>query len=256
MGEVGGTRPSSGRRGNCCDCCNSRGGTGKTSRTATGPGAACRSARAYELAKRVLDVLVSAVVLILCLPLCLLIAVAIRLESRGGVLFAQKRAGRNGEPFRMLKFRSMVRDAQVRRERLVKENGTDGPVFKVRNDSRITRVGRVLRRTSLDELPQFLNVLRGDMSLVGPRPLPVSDIGHRGPLPPGISQDVIDEWVAARLTVSPGVTGLWQINGRSLLPLEGWVRYDMEYVEKQSALVDIKILLLTPLVVFTGRGAF
>lgn len=256
MGEVEGTRPLSGRWGSCCDCCNSRGGIGETARTAIGAGAACRSPRAYELAKRLFDVLVSAVVLILCLPLCLLIAVAIRLESRGGVLFPQKRAGRNGEPFRMLKFRSMVRDAQARREQLVKENGTDGPVFKVRNDSRITRVGRILRRTSLDELPQFLNVLRSDMSLVGPRPLPVSDIGHRGPLPPGISQEVIDKWIATRLTVSPGITGLWQINGRSLLPLEGWVRYDTEYVERQSALLDIKILLLTPLVVFTGRGAF
>lgn len=253
MGDAGGARPLSGRRG---DCCNSHGGTSQTESALARPGGARGNTYSYQLSKRVVDVVVSAAVLVICLPLCLMIAAAIRLESRGGVLFAQKRAGRNGKPFNMLKFRSMVRNAQARREELAKDSSRQGPVFKVRNDSRVTFVGRILRRTSLDELPQFLNVLKGEMSLVGPRPLPVSDIGHHGALPPGISQDDIDEWLAVRTNATPGITGLWQINGRSLLPLEGWIRYDMEYVERQRALLDLKILLLTPLVVMTGRGAF
>jgi lipopolysaccharide/colanic/teichoic acid biosynthesis glycosyltransferase len=222
----------------------------------TGEALRRRERGTYEFGKRAVDIVLSALVLIVCLPLCLAVAVAIRLESRGSVLFVQKRVGRNGQPFAMLKFRSMVRDAQTRRKRIGKENAVGGPVFKVRADSRVTRVGRVLRRTSIDELPQFLNVLKGDMSLVGPRPLPVSDIGHHGPLPPGITEDVIDTWIRTRQTVRPGITGLWQVNGRSLLPLEGWIRYDTEYVTQSGPLLDTKTLLLTPLVVLTGRGAF
>jgi lipopolysaccharide/colanic/teichoic acid biosynthesis glycosyltransferase len=210
---------------------------------------------AYQFGKRVVDVVVSGIVLILCLPLCLLVALAIRLESRGGVFFAQERAGRGGKPFNMLKFRSMVSDAEARRLRLIRENGTDGPVFKMHSDPRITRVGRVLRRTSLDELPQFLNVLLGEMSLVGPRPLPASDIGHHGPLPADVRKEMVEHWLATRQSVRPGITGLWQINGRSLLSLQGWIRYDTEYVDGQSALLDASILLLTPVAVLTGRGA-
>jgi lipopolysaccharide/colanic/teichoic acid biosynthesis glycosyltransferase len=184
-----------------------------------------------------------------------LVAAAIRLESRGGILFVQERSGRDGRPFNMLKFRSMFSDAEARRLQLIKENGTDGPIFKMQDDPRITRVGHVLRRASLDELPQFLNVLLGDMSLVGPRPLPVSDTGHHGPLPAGVEEGSVEQWLAARQTVRPGITGLWQINGRSLLPLQGWIRYDMEYVKRRSVVLDAKILFLTPLVVLTGRGA-
>jgi lipopolysaccharide/colanic/teichoic acid biosynthesis glycosyltransferase len=155
----------------------------------------------------------------------------------------------------MLKFRSMVADAEVHRRRLSTSNETAGPLFKMRSDPRVTRIGRILRRTSLDELPQFLNVLVGHMSLVGPRPLPVSDIGHHGPLPPGVTADMVEEWLALRQAVRPGISGLWQIKGRSLLPLQGWIRYDMEYVRRRGLLLDARILLLTPLVVLTGRGA-
>lgn len=256
MCETSGSQPLSGGRGDCPGCEVLRGGIGDPSCTAARvPAALPRVSCAYELGKRAMDILISATVVILCLPLCLLIAVAIRLDSRGGVLFRQERAGRNGGPFNMLKFRSMVSDAEARRVRLIRENRADGPVFKMRNDPRITRVGRILRRTSLDELPQFFNVLVGDMSLVGPRPLPVSDIGHHGPLPAGVTEDTVEQWLVARQSVHPGITGLWQIKGRSLLPLPGWIRYDMEYVERRSAMLDSKIVVLTPLVVLTGRGA-
>lgn len=256
MIEASGPRPVSDGEGGRPDREIHGGAIGDHLRMAIRAFAVCPSAfSAYEIGKRVVDVLASATVLILCLPLCLLIAAAIRLESRGSVLFAQERAGRNGEPFKMLKFRSMISDAEAHRVRLIKENGTDGPVFKMHNDPRVTRVGRILRRASVDELPQFLNVLMGDMSLVGPRPLPISDTGHSGPLPPSLTEDMVKEWLVARGAVRPGITGLWQVNGRSLLPLQGWIRYDMEYVKRRSVMVDAKILLLTPLVVLTGRGA-
>lgn len=256
MSESSGTQPLPGEGEASPEHGICQGGTGDRARMAA-PAAAPHSAMfsAYGFGKRAVDVLVSALVLILCLPLCLLIALAIVLESRGGVFFAQERAGRDGKLFDMLKFRSMVRDAEAHRLRLIKENGTDGPVFKMHSDPRITRVGRILRRTSLDELPQFLNVLLGEMSLVGPRPLPASDIGHHGPLPAGVTKDMVHHWLATRQSVRPGITGLWQINGRSLLPLQGWIRYDTEYVERRSALLDASILLLTPLAVLTGRGA-
>lgn len=255
MGEVREPRVMSGRAKGCSGGRDSRGRVDCVPDVS--PGWVRRGTGVfYIVGKRLLDISVSAVVLILCLPIGLLIAAAIRLESRGGVLFLQERAGFRGRPFRMLKFRSMVRNARAERKRLAEENGSQGPVFKVRGDSRVTRVGRLLRRTSMDELPQFFNVLKGDMSLVGPRPLPVADIGHSGPLPEGISQDVIERWIAARQAACPGITGLWQIRGRSLLALDGWIRCDMEYVERQGMLLDIKILLLTPFVVLTGRGAF
>jgi lipopolysaccharide/colanic/teichoic acid biosynthesis glycosyltransferase len=201
------------------------------------------------------DIAVALAVVVLCLPLFLLIAVAIRLSSRGPIFFLQERAGRDGVPFKMVKFRSMFTDAEARRSQLAAGGNAGGPVFKMRNDPRVTPVGRVLRRTSLDEIPQFLNVLAGHMSLVGPRPLPVSDIGHHGPLPADVTSKMVADWLAARQAVRPGITGLWQINGRSSLPLQGWIRYDVGYVERRGVLLDGRILVMTPLVVLTGRGA-
>jgi lipopolysaccharide/colanic/teichoic acid biosynthesis glycosyltransferase len=208
-----------------------------------------------DVCKRLVDLLVSLVVLIVCLPLYLLIAVAVWLDSHGPVLFSQERSGRHGRRFRMLKFRSMVADAERIRARWDDRTGAEGPVFKRLDDPRVTRVGRFLRRASLDELPQFVNVLLGHMSLVGPRPLPAYDVENYRALPQGVSRAMVEEWLALRRTVRPGITGLWQVRGRSALPLQGWIRYDLEYVRKRGCLLDAKILVLTPLAVLSGRGA-
>jgi lipopolysaccharide/colanic/teichoic acid biosynthesis glycosyltransferase len=175
----------------------------------------------------------------------LLLALLIRLSSPGPVLFRQERCGLHGKPFVMLKFRSMVTDAEQRQHELQVLNEMSGPVFKVTNDPRVTAVGRFLRKYSLDELPQFLNVLAGDMSLVGPRPLPVSevsrfdDLSHR-----------------RRLSVKPGLTCLWQVSGRNeVRDFKEWVRLDLEYIDNWSFWLDVKILLRTIPVVFQGVGA-
>jgi lipopolysaccharide/colanic/teichoic acid biosynthesis glycosyltransferase len=208
--------------------------------------------RAYELVKSILDPVLALLVLILSLPLLLLVAVAIKLDSPGPVLFRQQRAGRGRLPFSMLKFRSMYAD---QRARLPGPRQGQGPVFKLHQDPRVTRVGRFLRRTSLDELPQFLNVLLGEMSLVGPRPLPLLDVINWADLPPDLSQEQVQHWLSRRHQVRPGLTGLWQISGRSLLSLQHWIRYDLDYLHQRGALLDLKILALTPWAALTGRGA-
>jgi len=206
----------------------------------------------YELAKCAIDPIVSFLVLLFCLPLLPLVALAIKLESRGPVFFCQERAGRNGVPFTMFKLRSMRADAERKKS---PSAGRNGPVFKLEDDPRVTRVGRWLRRTSLDELPQFVNVLIGDMSLVGPRPLPLRDVNDRRSLPEGVTASEVNDWVQLRQTVRPGITGLWQVSGRSLLPLDEWLRYDLRYVRERSMALDLKILVLTPFVALRGRGA-
>ena len=209
----------------------------------------------FEGSKRFFDLVVSLLVILVCLPLFLLIAAAIKLESRGGVLFCQERVGRDGGLFRALKFRSMCDGAERQREKPHSRPGESGPVFKLKDDPRVTRVGALLRRSSLDELPQFFNVLVGQMSLVGPRPLPERDVTNWSRLPEGVSREAVEGWLALRHTVRPGITGLWQVSGRSLLPLQEWIRYDVQYVRERSCLLDAKILALTPFVVLTGRGA-
>ncbi|RME95134.1 MAG: sugar transferase [Verrucomicrobia bacterium] len=197
------------------------------------------------LAKRGIDVVGSLALLILTAPVMALAALAIKLTSPGPILFRQERAGLNGRPFVMLKFRSMVTDAEQRKHELEALNEMSGPVFKVTNDPRVTPVGRFLRKFSIDELPQLFNVLKGEMSLVGPRPLPVSevarfdDLAHR-----------------RRLSVKPGLTCLWQISGRNdLKDFKEWVRLDLEYIDNWSLWLDIKILLRTIPVVLSGDGA-
>ncbi len=208
---------------------------------------------AYRFTKRLLDIFFSFCLLILLLPVFLVIAFALKLEGRGPLFFLQERAGQGGRPFRMFKFRSMRTDAEQVRA-AISEKTPSGPVFKLRDDPRVTCVGRILRRMSLDELPQFLNVLLGDMSLVGPRPLPIRDI-ESWQSSDGIPREKVEEWLLLRQAVRPGVTGLWQISGRSLLPLYDWIRYDLEYIEKRSLLFDLKIFALTPIVVLLGKGA-
>lgn len=177
-------------------------------------------------------------------PLLLLIAVLIKMSGEGPVLFRQTRVGRGGREFTVLKFRTMVADAEARRMELLAANDNDGVLFKIRHDPRVTRVGRRLRRYSLDELPQLFNVLRGEMSLVGPRP----------PLPSEVAQYGGD--VYRRLVVKPGLTGLWQVSGRSDLSWEESVRLDLRYVDNWSLALDLQIMWKTWSAVFRGSGAY
>jgi len=193
--------------------------------------------------KRLMDILFSSAGLILFLPFWLFIASIIKLDSKGPVLFHQKRCGKNGKDFEMLKFRTMVEDAENRQQQLSSKKDVDGPMFKLVNDPRITRVGRFLRKTSLDEIPQLINVLKGEMSLVGPRPLVMSEMKFS------------PSWRDARLKVKPGVTGLWQIQGRSDALFHDWIRYDVDYVKNQSLWLDLKILFKTIKVVLKRVGA-
>lgn len=200
--------------------------------------------RGEKIIKRAMDVLGAVVGLVLLSPLMLLIAIAIKLDSPGPVLFKQVRVGKNGKEFVMYKFRSMREGAEEEQERLRELNEADGPIFKLRDDPRCTRVGRILRRLSLDELPQLYNVLRGEMSLVGPRP----------PLPSEVAQ--YKEWHRKRLAVSPGMTGLWQVSGRSQLSFDEMVLLDLYYIENWSPMMDIRILLRTIPKVILGDGAY
>lgn len=196
------------------------------------------------VAKRMLDVTLAACLLILLAPALALIAFAVALDSPGPVLFRQTRCGKNGRTFTFLKFRSMVANAEAQRSGLEALNESDGPIFKIRNDPRVTRVGRVLRQSSLDELPQLWNVLRGDMSLVGPRP----------PLPNEVAR--YEPWQHKRLLVRPGITGLWQVSGRSDVGFREMVRLDLEYIERWSLWFDFHILLRTILAVIGAEGAY
>lgn len=200
--------------------------------------------RSYRLAKRALDIVVASIALVLLAPLMLLIAIAIKLDSPGPVLFRQVRVGKGGKLFWFIKFRSMVKNAeQIKRELIPKNEVRGGPVFKMRNDPRVTRVGRFLRRYSLDELPQLIHVLQGEMSLVGPRPPLPSEVKSYG------------EWEMRRLSVTPGLTCLWQISGRSDIGFREWVELDHIYIDTMSFWTDLKILLFTVPAVITGKGA-
>ena len=197
------------------------------------------------LAKQLLDFVGALLLLILFSPVFIAAALAIKLSSRGPVLFRQQRCGLNGQPFTMLKFRSMVTDAEQRKHELECLNEMDGPVFKVTNDPRITRVGRILRKFSIDEFPQLFNVLRGEMSLVGPRPLPVDEVKRFD-----------DPAHRRRLSVKPGLTCLWQVSGRNNVNnFREWVRLDLEYIDNWSFWLDLKILWRTIPVVLAGTGA-
>jgi exopolysaccharide biosynthesis polyprenyl glycosylphosphotransferase len=196
------------------------------------------------LIKRAMDLIGGGLGLAVLSPLMVLIAVAIKITSRGPVIFKQERYGLNKRRFWMYKFRTMVANAELMQAELEAQNEATGPVFKIRNDPRVTSLGRVLRRTSLDELPQLFNVLHGDMSLVGPRPLPVRDV-HR----------FSESWLMRRFSVPPGVTGLWQISGRSDVGFDRWVALDLEYIDRWSLGLDLVILAKTLPAVVRGRGA-
>lgn len=196
------------------------------------------------IVKRAFDLLFCALIALLALPIMLLITLAIRLDSPGPIFYRQTRIGRNGAPFTCFKFRSMVTGADEMRQALRAHNDATGPLFKVRNDPRRTRVGRFLRRFSLDELPQLFNVFRGEMSLIGPRPN----------LPEEVEQ--YEEWHKKRLAASPGLTGLWQVSGRSDLTFDEMVLLDIYYVENWSLALDLNILLRSAPAMLHGRGAY
>jgi exopolysaccharide biosynthesis polyprenyl glycosylphosphotransferase len=194
--------------------------------------------------KRLLDILGAGIALLLSLPALVSLAALIRLESRGPVFYKSIRIGRGGRPFVFYKLRSMVQDADRKRHTLSHLNEADGPVFKIARDPRVTRVGKFIRSTSLDEIPQFWNVLKGDMSLVGPRP----------PIPEEVAQ--YEPWQLRRLDVQPGITCLWQISGRSRLGFEEWMRLDLQYIKHRSFLLDMRILVRTIPAVLSREGAY
>ncbi|MFH1857592.1 MAG: sugar transferase [Candidatus Omnitrophota bacterium] len=198
----------------------------------------------YEWMKRFVDITASLLGILLTSPFWVLVAILIRCDSRGPVIFKQVRVGKKGKTFVLYKFRSMHVGAEGMKEQLKHLNIADGPVFKIKDDPRVTRLGRLLRRSTIDELPQLLNVLKGEMSLVGPRP----------PLPEEVA--VYTPLQKKRLDATPGLTCLWQVSGRSEISFSEWVQLDLYYIEHQSFLLDIKILIRTIPAVLSRRGAY
>ena len=200
--------------------------------------------KAARRIKRVMDIVVSSLALFLLSPVMLVAAVGIRMSSPGPVFFRQLRSGRGGVPFSIYKFRTMYVDAEARRAELLDDNEIDSVLFKMRDDPRITKIGKFLRKTSIDELPQFINVLKGDMSLVGPRPFILEESAQ------------IEGWATRRFDVPPGITGLWQVSGRSELTYDDLRHLDTVYVTSWSLWWDLRILAQTPGSVLKQRGAF
>lgn len=198
----------------------------------------------YEVCKRLFDLAAGLVILLLLLPIIPVIAIMIRLDSRGSVFFKQDRVGRDGQIFPFYKFRSMYQGAENQRKDVENLNEQDGPIFKVRSDPRITPVGRFLRKSSLDEIPQIFNVLRGEMSIVGPRPQMPAEVAQYQP------------WHRRRLEVTPGITCLWQISGRSQISFNEWMRLDMEYLKTRSLRTDLMIFFKTIPAVIARKGAY
>lgn len=197
----------------------------------------------YEVIKRVIDVVCSFVGVLVLSPLFVVIAIIIKFTSKGPVFFSQKRVGRDGKEFKMYKFRSMVVNAEELKEKLAAQNEMSGPMFKMKDDPRVTKVGKFIRKTSIDELPQLFNVLKGDMSLVGPRPS----------LPKEVAQ--FEDWMYRRLEVKPGLTCYWQVSGRNNIDFEDWMKLDIKYVDERSTWIDIKLIFKTVWVLFGDKNA-
>lgn len=197
----------------------------------------------YLFVKRLFDIIVGLLGVVLLIPLTIIIGAFILLEDGGPIFFSQKRVTKNGRIFSLYKFRSMCKDAEKIRDTMDSENEMDGPVFKVKNDKRITKVGKFIRKTGLDETPQFINVLLGDMSLVGPRPALPGEV------------EKYDDEAKKRLKVKAGITCIWQVQpNRNSIPFREWMKMDAEYVDKSSILLDIKILFMTVATVFRAEG--
>ena len=202
-----------------------------------------RSNVLYEVIKRIIDIVASFTGLIVLSPLMLVVSILIKLESKGKVIFKQKRVGLNGKEFYMYKFRSMVINAEELKAELESQNEMSGPMFKMKDDPRITKIGKFIRKTSIDELPQLINVIKGDMSLVGPRPS----------LPKEVEE--FETWMRERLEVKPGLTCIWQVSGRNNIDFEDWMKLDIKYVRERSFKLDIKLILKTVLVLFGDKNA-
>lgn len=187
----------------------------------------------YDFIKRLFDIVCSLAALIFLSPILLLVCIAIKVESPGPVIFKQERIGKNKKTFKMYKFRSMVADAEKLKADLMKENQRNGPMFKIKNDPRVTKVGRFIRMTSIDELPQLVNILKGEMSIVGPRPS----------LPNEVKQ--FEPWMLERLSVKPGLTCYWQVQGRDNIEFEDWMKLDVKYVRDRGFLLDLKLIFKT-----------
>ena len=200
--------------------------------------------RIYSFLKRVIDIFGAGFGLIILSPIFLIVAIAIKFEdSKGSVLFSQKRVGQYGKEFNMYKFRSMVSNAEELKAKLMEQNEMSGPMFKMKHDPRITRVGKFLRKTSIDELPQLINILKGEMSLVGPRPS----------LPKEIAK--FEPWMLERLEVKPGLTCYWQVMGRNDIDFEDWMKLDIKYVHDRNLWLDIKLIFKTFFVLFGDESA-
>ena len=197
----------------------------------------------YNLSKKIIDFSLSAVALVILSPLLLIVAILIKLESKGPVIFSQKRVGLNGKEFKMYKFRSMVVNAEELKEKLAKQNEMSGPMFKMKDDPRVTKIGKFIRKTSIDELPQLINILKGDMSLVGPRP----------PIPREVIQ--YNKYQYQRLLVKPGITCYWQISGRNNIDFDEWVELDLKYIKERNLFKDIYIILMTLPVLLGDKNA-
>ncbi len=198
----------------------------------------------YKAVKRLMDVVLSFTALVCLSPVFLITAVAVKCEDGGPVFFVQPRAGRNMKPFRMYKFRSMYKDAESKLQELLKENEQTGHAFKIKNDPRVTKVGRFIRKCSIDELPQLVNILKGDMSIVGPRPILTWQM------------EECNAYEKQRLIVRPGLTCYWQIGGRSDIEWDEWVEMDLDYIENMSLWTDLKMIVKTIPVVLGSRGAY
>lgn len=197
----------------------------------------------YSLFKRLTDVICSLMGLVILSPLLLIVGVIIKLESGGPIIFSQKRIGLNRKEFKMYKFRSMVVNAEEIKEELKDKNEMSGPMFKIKDDPRITKVGKFIRKTSIDELPQLFNVIKGDMSLVGPRPSLPNEVKKFEP------------WMLKRLDVKPGLTCYWQVMGRNNIDFENWMKLDIKYVDEKSFWLDMKLILKTFFVLFGDENA-
>ena len=197
----------------------------------------------YGISKRFIDIVASLAGIICLSPIFLIVSILIKKESKGPIIFSQDRIGKDNKTFKMYKFRSMVQNAEELKEKLQEQNEMSGPMFKMKEDPRVTKIGKFIRKTSIDELPQLINVLKGDMSLVGPRPS----------LPKEVEQ--FEDWMMERLNVKPGLTCYWQVSGRNNIDFEDWMKLDIKYVRERNTLTDIKLIFKTIGVLFGDDNA-
>lgn len=197
----------------------------------------------YDMIKRLIDIITSLIGFVCLSPVFLVVSILIKKESKGPIIFSQDRVGKNNTKFKMYKFRSMVQNAEELKAKLQEKNEMSGPMFKMKEDPRVTKVGKFIRKTSIDELPQLINVLKGDMSLVGPRPS----------LPKEVEE--FEPWMMERLNVKPGLTCYWQVSGRNNIDFEDWMKLDIRYVRERNTLTDIKLIFKTVFVLFGDENA-